>query len=385
MLQLKKILFAAHRFALGGADRIMLALADHFAQKGYETHVLTYEDADIPYRVSDKIIFHSLTPTRMPRGIRRLVQIGQLRKGIKAVNPDMVVSFFVNVSTLVLLALQGTGIPVVISERADPQYIFGITKWLRDATYPWADGYVFQTEAAKKYYPLDIQKRSVVIPNPIASRSIPEPWSGVRKKEIVSIGRLTDQKNQNLMIKAFAEISDEFPDITLVIYGEGELRPALEELVRTSGLDGRVKMPGTSREIHDEIKAARMFVLSSDYEGIPNALIEAMAMGLPVISTNYSPGCVNDLISSGENGIIVHCSDVNALADAMRQILRDPQAAERMGHKAREIYNRLAPEKIFPSWEEFFLKIYNSRSALKSPCFQHEEIKQHSMSNKHEF
>ena len=172
----------------------------------------------------------------------------------------------------------------------------------------------------------------------------------VERKEIVTVGRLEPQKNQKLLINAFSELAKKFPDYTLVIYGEGSLRKKLEKYIESKGLKDRVFLPGAKNNIQEYIKDASLFVLSSDYEGIPNALIEAMAIGLPCVSTDCSPGGARELITNGENGVIVECRNSNELATAMARLLTDRESAKRMGTNAKKIYTRVDKNLVCNRW-----------------------------------
>ena len=159
----------------------------------------------------------------------------------------------------------------------------------------------------------------MIIPNPIEKISI-----GKVKKEkvIINVGKLMDQKNQKLLIKAFSKIADKYPEYKLKIYGEGPKRKELESLVKELGLSEKVEMPGWTPDIFDKVAAAELFVLSSDYEGLSNALLEAMMLGVPCISTDCAGS--NEIIRNNINGILVPAGGLKELVSAMQRILNDP-------------------------------------------------------------
>ena len=158
------------------------------------------------------------------------------------------------------------------------------------------------------------------------------------------------QKNQKLLINAFSDLAKDFPDYTLIIYGEGSLRNELENYIISKGLQSKVVLPGVKNNIQEYIKDASLFVLSSDYEGIPNALIEAMAIGLPCVSTDCSPGGARELIADGENGTIVECGNPQMLAKAMELVLKDREKAQGMGTNAKKICARVDKDVVCDSW-----------------------------------
>ena len=189
-----------------------------------------------------------------------------------------------------------------------------------------------------------------MILNPLDTSAFPTHDFLNEKKEIVSVGRLEPQKNQKLLIESFSMLAEELSDYNLVIYGEGSLRKELEAFVESKGLTNRVFLPGAKSGIQNYIKDASLFVLSSDYEGIPNALIEAMAIGLPCVSTDCSPGGAKELIVNEKDGFITPCGDAQKLADAIRKMINDKSLARVCGTNAKQICQRTAVQKISEEW-----------------------------------
>ena len=167
------------------------------------------------------------------------------------------------------------------------------------------------------------------------------------------------------MIRAFKQIADRYPEYKLIIYGEGEKRAALTELICELGLENRVYLPGTEKSIFDKIKDASMFVFTSDFEGLPNALIEAMALGLPCISTKCSPGGAEELIKDGENGILVDCGDESQISAAMEALLSDKTKCEILGENAFKIRERVSVNEIVTQWENYFENVTRNEGKKK--------------------
>ena len=213
-----------------------------------------------------------------------------------------------------------------------------------------ADKIVFQTAGAQRFYSKRVQEKSTVILNPVNTNGFPRHDFSCEKSEIVSVGRLEAQKNRKLLIDAFELIASDFTEYQLTIYGEGSLRKELEDYVKAKGLQERVFLPGNQNNIQEHIKDASLFVLSSDYEGIPNALIEAMAIGLPCVSTDCSPGGARELIEEGISGLITPCSDVRKLSDAMRMMLSNKTYAKACGIEALRIREKTDVKKISEDW-----------------------------------
>ena len=247
---------------------------------------------------------------------------------------------------------------LVVSERNYPaHYPLNNQKSLKNNAWR-ADGWVFQTECAKSWYGEAIKDaKSVIIPNTVNLPFAFKTFEGSRKKTIVSAGRMVPEKNQLLLIRAFAKVHRNYGNFKLVIYGDGRLRNELEKELKRLNLTKDVSMPGFSTDWSKNSIDASLFVLSSDFEGMPNALMEAMALGLPCISTDCEGGGARYLIEDEKNGLLVSKNDVDALASAMERMLSDQDFAERCGHEAQKISERLAPEKIYCKWESFIKEV----------------------------
>ena len=217
----------------------------------------------------------------------------------------------------------------------------------------YADWFVFQTEEAKKFYDKSLNGCGIVIPNPLIIDNMPAPYTGVREKRIVTVGRLKPQKNQKLLIEAFALIYQNYPDFTLEIYGDGVLNQELQNIIDRKKLSNIVFLRGNVDDVFQKIIKASIFVMSSDYEGMPNALIEAMALGLPCISTDCPCGGPRYLIKSGVNGLLCNVNDVESLKMAFISMLDVPQKAKEMGIKAINVRYLLDANKIGDDWYNY--------------------------------
>lgn len=241
--------------------------------------------------------------------------------------------------------MAAAGIPhrLLISERNDPAHFSG--KRLRDWSYRKSEKLVLQTEDMKRCFSKDIQKKAVVIPNPV-SDDMPEPYTGERKKRIVAVGRLQPQKNHKLLLEAFADFQKICHDYELHIFGVGELETMLIQRAEELHIADNVVFRGFSASVKEEIWDSAMFVLSSDYEGISNSMIEALAMGIPVISTDCPAGGSRMYIKNNENGILVPVGDKKALAEAMMKLARNPEFAKQLSVNAVKVKEQYALVKI---------------------------------------
>jgi len=281
-----------------------------------------------------------------------------LRKICKNENPDIMISFMAEANFRTIAATMFLDIKTLISVRNDPdkEYPNKLYKLMAKILYPLASGCVFQTEDAEKWFSKKIQRKSKIILNHVDKKFYKIHDQG-EKKNIVTVGRLEPQKNHELLIEAFAEIANDFPKENLVIYGNGSKRQALYELAKKLGIEDRVYFMGFRLDIQEKIKDAELFVLSSNYEGLPNAVMEAMALGLPVISTDCPCGGARILIDNNINGILVKAGDKEEMANAMRRILSDYSFADYLSHNAKITAKEFEPDKIFESWQNYIEQI----------------------------
>ena len=241
-----------------------------------------------------------------------------------------------------MIAAAGIKHRFLVSERNDPSRMSG--QKIRDWSYRKADKLIFQTDDVKKYFSDDIQRKSAVIPNPV-SNDLPEPYQGERKKRIVSVGRLQPQKNHKLLLEAFAIFHEVYADYELHIFGIGKLENDLKMQAEQLHIEDCVVFRGFSSNVQREIWDCAMFVLSSDYEGISNSMIEALAMGVPVISTDCSGGS-RIYIENGVNGILTPVGDKKALSEAMIMLADDPELARKLSINGTKIKEQCGLEKI---------------------------------------
>lgn len=241
---------------------------------------------------------------------------------------------------------------VVISERNDPaQYpqskLYGR---FRDLCFNFADACVFQTSDAMKHFSKRVQRRGVIIPNPINGK-IPEyPLDRNTDKVVMSAGRLKEQKNFPMLIKAFAKFSNQYPEYTLEIYGDGPLKDELLQLSSDLGVKERVRFNSFCDDIFPVMARTSMFVMSSNYEGISNSMLEALAIGIPTICTDCPVGGAREMIDDGVNGLLVPVGDVDALNEAMSRVAEDDVFARKLAENAHSIRGKYPIEEIASSW-----------------------------------
>ncbi|HII4433465.1 glycosyltransferase [Clostridium perfringens] len=338
----------------GGAERVVSILANYFINENIDINIITIYGDKIDYELDNRIKYYPIVCKGKIKLFRYIERILKIRKNIKRANSDVVISFLADVNIQTLIASIFTRNKVIISERNDP-YNDPSNKYIRkfrDIIYKLGDGFVFQTVDAKNYFSKKIKGKSTIIENPIKN-NLPQRYTGLRKKEIITISRLNPQKNLKLLIDSYYLISKEYSDYILIIYGEGELRTELQEYVVELGLENKVRFPGFEKNIHSKIVDSSMFVLSSNYEGISNAMLEALAIGVPVIATDCPIGGAKMNIQSYKNGILVPIKNKVELYKAMKEIIENPELAENLSKNSVCIKEKLKEEVICKKWLSF--------------------------------
>ena len=248
---------------------------------------------------------------------------------------------------------------LILGEFTSPQLEFAVDapeNKLKQSYFPNADGFIFQTNEQKEFYSYLTGVKKKVIPNPIEEIQI-APFHGKRKKEIVNYCKHVKAKNLPLLIEAFARLVYEYPDYTLVIYGDGPERKNTEKCVIEHGLADKVLLKPYAKNVIELVRESAMFVSSSDREGISNSMLEAMAIGLPTVCTDCPAGGARMFIEPYRNGMIVPVRNPEALYKAMKYIIDNPEKAEIMSKNAVEIRNTLEKNKILEQWLDFLSNI----------------------------
>ena len=344
-----KITFFIGHMGYGGAERVISLLANDYCRRGWDTDIVMLLSNDLAQKLEPGVRLVDLSLGGGSYGKRALRWLKEVRGYLEKEKPDCVVSFIGRINALVLTAALGMKIPIVVSERNDPRHD-GRGKYMLaycDALYRTARAVVFQTKAEQECFSDVVKSKGVIIPNPVSVEG------AVRREQegfhVVTAGRLAPQKNQAMLIDAMEIVRREIPEAKCTIYGEGELRQELERYVREKGMKDTVSLPGHALDIHERIADASVFVLTSEYEGLPNALIEAMMLGIPCITTDY-PGA-EEVMENGVTGLIVPRGDAGALAGKLISLARDGQLGKALGENARADAEKYRTENVTRQWQ----------------------------------
>ncbi len=336
----------------GGAERQIVMLANELSRRGHSVILLALAQCDIRYKVDQSVKIVNLAYERLD-GI--LTRFCKFKRFIKETKPDIIINYWFQSAYFSAFLPRRYRGKIIYSERGDPgdKEYGGLLGVIRKIAFDKINGFVFQSKGARDFFNKKIIEKSMVISNSVSipAELLTQPVE--REKRIVSVGRLHPQKNQKLLIGAFAKIAMDIPDYTLEIYGDGDLHDELQEQIGSLGLRDRIKLMPSCQNILEQIRQASLFILTSDYEGMPNALMEAMALGLPCISTDCKPGGARELIDNNNSGIIVPIGDEVCLAEKIKYMICHPEIAEQMATKASQITVEYSEKRIFDAWENF--------------------------------
>lgn len=353
-----KITFVTDTLQAGGAERVISILANKMHERGYEVEIICMRMHKVFYEFNPSIKLTFAEDYVNGGMFKRMIW---LRKYVRQQKPSVVIAFMIAVYATTLLSLIGSKIPVIVSERIDPRKTKKWKNVLRYVVMPLIQHMVVQTEDIKSYFPAFIQKKTSIIYNPVTEAVFEKTANISKKKRLINVGRLYDQKNQRMLIDAFSKIKERFPEYELAIFGEGPLREELQSFINEKGLNDSVKLMGKSTEIVKELKASEVFCLSSDYEGMSNAMIEAVCLGLPVVTTDISGA--KDVIVNGENGYIVNVNDAVGFAIAISEILYNEELKKQMERNNLSKANLFKTDTIVDSWIELINKMVEHNNA----------------------
>lgn len=350
-----KVFMVIKRLRYSGAYKMFMWVAKALANRGHEVTVFTFMKNDVEeLQPNIRWIKADLENASIFRKVK------ETRRWMKETSADISISFLLDANIINTLACLGTKTKSVICERNDPYkphyYKLKLTKPL----FRLADGAVFQLPKVAEYYSM-VKGPTAVIPNPVITTSAEielKPFDK-RGNVIVSLGRYDIfQKRQDVLLNAFARFLESHPDYMLKFYGDGPDEGRIKKMVESLGISNNVVVGGITNHSAQVLSKSKFFVLSSDFEGIPNALMEAMSIGLPCISTRCRPGGAEYLIEDGKSGLLVNTGDVEGMYQAMSKIA-DTSIGDKLGLEAKKVTGRFSEERITDMWCEYIQKLQN--------------------------
>ena len=344
-----KICFVTSTLISGGSERVMSLLANRFAEDGYNVEIININKHIVFYPIDSRIVLRFAEDEVGTSVCKKLLW---LRRYIKQARPDVVVPFMEAVYCFTLIALIGCKVQVISSERIDPRKSPFLRNLLRYLILPLTDWLVVQTQDIKAFYPRFIQKKTSIIYNPVSDQVFHLPE--VEKEDIIiSVGKLDGQKNHALLIRAFSKVAQDFPTWKLIIFGEGPRRKSLQLTIENIQLTNRVLLPGRSNRVIEEMNRSKIFAFSSNYEGMSNAILEAVCVGLPVVTTNVSGA--EELVQDG--GFVVPIGSEKQLVESMRCLMDDSSLQSQMGEKNKKRAHAYDIDLIYRQWESLIKEV----------------------------
>lgn len=349
-----KILVVTPGLSGGGAERVACILANALASYGHDVVVAPVYSDRPEYHLDSSL--RVLSCVSGMSGIRGLIdRSNRIKHVLKVERPTVALSFVIPEMVYSETIFQ----PVVQTLRNDPwnEGASKAHKALRDLAFNKAAKVVFQTDGSIEYFTKPIRAKGTVLPNPLNVSCLPKWCGNTGSREFIAVARLEQQKNYPMLIEAFAFFSETHPGYTLSIYGEGSQRVELEALIGRLNMGGSVFLRGRSKQVHSCMASAACFVMSSDYEGVSNSMLEALCIGMPCVVTDHSPGGAREYINNGENGLLTKVGDSQDMARALARIVDEPGLAESLGARAALVRNMVDSETVCRQWERMLLEV----------------------------
>lgn len=373
----------------GGAERVMSNLAEYFYREGWRVTLVTTYFHPPEYLPSPALWDPETGEPFAGEGIARVysdpdvsllsgsrihnfkVRFDNLRSIWKKLKPDIILSFSGKNNLMAAATSRGVKrrdesgrlaqVPAVVSVRGNParEYAGRLMKTAAFFTFRKAEGIVLQTKGAMAFFPKDIQRKACILPNSVNPGFMLPLYEGERKKEIVLVGRLDENKNQALALRAAAASGALGEGWKLILYGDGPSASQLKALSKELGIEDSTEFAGIVSDVPERIRTASVFILPSKAEGMPNALIEAMSLGLACISTDCPSYGPRDILEDGKNGYLVPVDDVSAMAEKLTLLTKDEELRRRLGKEAFRVQEAYAPEKINGQWKAYFNSLMN--------------------------
>lgn len=333
----------------GGAERVVSEISVLYADNFKDVVILTYYDAPVFYHIDSRVKIECVE--KFTGTTSKISNARWLRSYVKRERPDVFLSFLMPFNMMAIVSLAFTRTKVVVCERQDPSDVKTLPfRLVRNFLYHFCSRIEVQTQKGKNYFSKSLQKKIVVIPNP--NHITPEErelvMTSIKENRVTIVGRLIPIKNHRMLINAFSKTLKSHPEYYLDIYGDGGMKDALLAQINDLGLGESVFLQGRTENVPAALASARIFVLCSNVEGMPNALMEAVALGVPSIATDVSG--VRDIINDGENGFIIPVGNEEALADRLMQLMDSQNLQRQFSEASSVVLDKFDKKKIFKQW-----------------------------------
>lgn len=346
-----KILFITPSLSGGGAERVVAVLASELSEAGYDTHVIVYHKAKNEYPHSNKIKLYNLSSGYLDdyKKLGMKEKIKKLRLLVNSIKPEFIIPFLPQVGFHTWVATFGRKYKIIQTVRNNPATDPPVRyeRWIRNVMFFLSWRNFVQNYNQIQYFPKVIRHKTSILPNPVSNElfKIKHNYKDT-VKTIVAMGRLTPQKNFELLINAAVELHKNYSDIQFNIYGDGEMKKYLYNKICMNNAQDFINLCGETSSPYEKLNNGDIFVLSSNYEGMPNVLLESMALGLPVISTDCPTG-PSDIIINGKNGELISVGAVQELVDRLTIWIENPTLLKPIGQEARKtIYQNFSAKVI---------------------------------------
>lgn len=345
-----RIAFFIGHMGHGGAERVISILANEYADKGWDVDILMLLAEDVKHKLHPRVRTISLVGDSHSYLKNAFTWLKRIRKYARVEKPDRIVSFIGRINALVLTATLGMKVPVIVSERNDPKHDGRgkVMLWYCNQIYHRAKAIVFQNKYEQSCFSESLKSKGIVIPNPVHVTITKS--NGGTGFVVATAGRLNPQKNHFMLIDAMAIVHKKHPKAKCRIYGDGKLQEELQTYINEKNLTEVVTLEGNHTDIHEKLAVCSVFAMTSEFEGLSNALIEAMMIGMPCISTDY-PGA-DELINDGVNGLLVKCGDATALASVINKIINGEIDAAQLAQQGSEDAKKFKKDHVLSLWNQ---------------------------------
>ena len=354
-----KIAFLIYSLAGGGAERMVSRLANEMSQMGHEVTIILLYDWEQMYEIKKEV---QIIVCKKPEDIKNrsikgiLYRVKTIRGALIDIQADVVFAFMISMVPYAVLSAKGVKTKVVGAERTNPNRLSPIWKLIIKMFTPLCDGYIFQTNGVKQRYPKNVTKKSIVIGNIAPECKERKNNQTQLEKSFCSVGRLNSDKDFWTLFKAIILVKHQIPDIQITIWGAGSEEQEYKQFVKTHGIEKNVIFAGFSQNILEELRNYQYFIFSSRAEGMPNALLEAMAVGLECISTDceYGP---SDLIENGKNGWLVPVGDAEAVADRIIYCIEHVDRHELICEEAKQVREKYSLKSVVDAYIDYAAEV----------------------------